>query len=161
MTPSSRWFMKNAMTAELSFSSVCRRCTRLEGSTGPANYRWQDRETCQSDIHDKWRGTAQQKNANKWNLRNAHMHAKKKERKKKSQQRQAAVLTNKLCKENVFVAANEGTDLRTSWLIIYPAGFMALINFPPLSLYLPFKVWSQPASGADNAGVSAASQPPL
>lgn len=32
---------------------------------------------------------------------------------------------------------------------------MALINFPPslpLSLYLPLKVWSQPASGADKAG---------
>lgn len=59
---------------------------------------------------------------------------------KQSQQRQAVVLTSKLCKENLFVAANEGTDLRTSWLIIYPAGFMALINFPLLSLYLLLKV---------------------
>lgn len=89
------------------------------------------------------------------NLKNAHMRA------RNSLQHQTAVLTSKLCRENLFVAANEGTDLRTSWLIIYPAGFMALINFPPLSLYLPLKVWSQPASGADNAGVSAASQPPL
>lgn len=89
------------------------------------------------------------------------MQSRQEKKKKKSQRHQAAVLTNKLCKENLFVAANEGTDLRTSWLIIYPAGFMALINFPPLSLYLPLKVWSQPASGADNAGVSAASQPPL
>lgn len=40
----------------------------------------------------------------------------------------------------LFAAANEGMDLRTSWLIIYPASFMALINFPPLSLYLPLKV---------------------
>lgn len=30
MTLSSRWFMKNAMTAELSFILVCLRCTRLE-----------------------------------------------------------------------------------------------------------------------------------
>lgn len=37
---------------------------------------------------------------------------------------------------NFFAAANEGRDLRNSWLIIYPAGFMALINFPP-SLSLP------------------------
>lgn len=59
---------------------------------------------------------------------------KKKDKKKKNERRQAAVLTNKLCKGNLFVAANEGTDLRTSWLIIYPAGFMALINFP-LSLF--------------------------
>ena len=124
------------------------------GSTGPANYRWHDRETCHSDIHDKWRRDDAAKHQ-QMNLKNAHMHA------RNSPQHRAAVLTSKLCRENLFVAANEGTDLRTSWLIIYPAGFMALINFPPLSLYLPFKVWSQPASGADNAGVSAASQPPL
>lgn len=24
------------------------------GSNGPANYRWQDRETCHLDVHDKW-----------------------------------------------------------------------------------------------------------
>lgn len=67
-------------------------------------------------------------------------------------------LTKKLWEEDLFEVANERTDLRTSWLIIYPAGFMALINFPPLSLYLPLKLWSQRASGADNGGVSAASQ---
>lgn len=75
------------------------------------------------------------------NLKNAHMHAVATGREKKSRRHRAAVLTNKLCEEeNLFVAANEGTDLRSSWLIIYPAGFMALINFPPLSLYLPLKV---------------------
>lgn len=104
-------------------------------------------------------GIAQQ-NTDRWILK-THTHARNRSDKTKQKQHQAAVLTSKLCEENLFVAANEGTDLRTSWLIIYPAGFMALINFPLLSLYLPLKVWSQPASGADNAGVSAASQPPL
>lgn len=131
------------------------------GSTGPANYRWQDRETCHSDVHDKWRRDSTAKHR-PMNLKNAHARTQsERQNKTKQKQHQAAVLTSKLCKENLFVAANEGTDLRTSWLIIYPAGFMALINFPLLSLYLPLKVWSQPASGADNAGVSAASQPPL
>lgn len=54
--------------------------------------------------------------------------------KEKSQQHQLAVLTNKLCRENLFLTANKGMALWTSWLIIYPAGFMALINFP-LSLF--------------------------
>lgn len=59
---------------------------------------------------------------------------------KRLRRHQAALLTHKLCKENLFAAANERTDLSNSWLIIYPAGFMALINFPPslsLSLSLP------------------------
>lgn len=55
-----------------------------------------------------------------------------------------AVLTGKLCgPELICRCTNEGTDLSSSWLIIYPAGFMALINFPHLpflSLYLPLKV---------------------
>lgn len=66
--------------------------------------------------------------------------------------------------ELICRCTNEGMDLSSSWLIIYPADFMALINFPHLpflSLYLPLKVWSQAASGADNAGVWAASQAPL
>lgn len=75
------------------------------------------------------------------NLKNAHARTQsERQNKTKQKQHQAAVLTSKLCEENLFVAANEGTDLRTSWLIIYPAGFMALINFPLLSLYLPLKV---------------------
>lgn len=57
-------------------------------------------------------------------------------RAKTTQRHQAAVLTSKPCKVNLFVAASVGTDLSTGWLIIYPAGFMALINFAP-SLSLP------------------------
>lgn len=79
-------------------------------------------------------GTAQQ-NPNKWIWETHTCMQSHKVKKKGASDRQAAVLTSKLARENLFVAVNEGTDLRTSWLIIYPAGFMALINFPPLSLF--------------------------
>lgn len=93
---------------------------------------------------------------------NTHTHTRTMPSRQKPTVSSCSFDTNKLLQgEFISQAANEETDLRTSWLIIYPAGFMALINFPPLSLYLLLKVWSQPASGADNAGVSAASQPPL
>lgn len=119
--------MKNVMTAELSFPplSVCaahiwrKHCSSQLSATG--------RETCRSDIHDKLRCGAAKRQ--QMNLKNTHEVATK-----TKQRRQLAVLTNKLSRENLFVAANEGTDLWTSWLIIYPAGFMALINFP-LSLF--------------------------
>lgn len=41
------------------------------GSTGPANYRWQDRKTCHSDVHDKWRRDSAAKHR-PMNLKNAH-----------------------------------------------------------------------------------------
>lgn len=94
------------------------------GSTGPANYRWQDSKTCHWDIHDKWRRDNTAKLWQKPHICTHSLH-------KTSQWHQPAVLTNKVCKDNLFVSTNEGTALRTGWLIIYPASFMALINFSP------------------------------
>lgn len=54
-TLSSRWFMKSILTAEF-FYAACLRCRHLEeAAVHPANYQWQDGETCHSDFYDKWR----------------------------------------------------------------------------------------------------------
>lgn len=54
---------------------------------------------------------------------------------KRAESRQPPFRKEKLSREDLFLVASEVTDLRTGRLIIYPAGFMALINFPsPLSL---------------------------
>lgn len=133
----------------------------MEGGTGPVNYQWEDRETCHSCVHNdkkkKKKTGGHSKNTSSWSLKKKKSKNANEPAHRCNYRHRLAVLTKKLCEEDLFEAANEkeGTDLGTSWLIIYPAGFMALINFPPLSLYLPLKVWSQRASGADNAGVSA------
>lgn len=113
-----------------------------EAAVLPANYRWQDGETCHSDFFDKWRKKRRQK----------HLMLTKK--KTQTRTMQPALFDNANFARKIYLRLQmKGTDLRSGSLIIYPAGFMALINFPlPLSLYLPLEVWSQPASGADKAG---------
>lgn len=137
-TLSSRWFMKSILTAE--FFCAARLCRRhLEGAAvHPANYWWQDGETCHSDLYDRWRKerAAKASNANKNTYTCSARTVGSTRHNKGLQHHRAALLTRKLCRENLFAAASEGRDLRNSWLIIYPAGFMALINFPP-SLSLP------------------------
>lgn len=132
-TLSSRWFMKSILTAEFFYAACLCRRELEEAPVHPANYWWQDGESCHSDLYDKWRKErpARTSNVNK----DTHTASIQLEQQKtRLRDHQAPLLTRKLCKENLFAAANEGTDLRSSWLIIYPAGFMALINFPLLSL---------------------------
>lgn len=115
-------------------SHLCRR--HLEGAAvHPANNWWQDGKICHSDLYDKWR-KEKASNANKHTYACTVRTLGSTRHNKRLQHHWAALLTRKVCRENFFAAANEGRDLRNSWLIIYPASFMALINFPP-SLSLP------------------------
>lgn len=56
------------------------------GSTGLANYRWQDREACHLDTHDKWRRDSTAKHQ-QMNLKNAHMHPITRKKKKKTKRK--------------------------------------------------------------------------
>lgn len=119
----------------------------FRGATGPSQLSMaRQKEPRHSDTW-KMKVGGRRKIDNIWILKKANMHITT-----ANSIRLVLTHTQNFACGYLFAAANEGMDLRTSWLIIYPASFMALINFPPLSLYLPLKVWSQPASGADNAG---------
>lgn len=132
-----------------SFLLVCLCLTHLEEPLVQANYRWHGRRNPVTQTHVTNEGGRTQKSRQHLDLKKANMHI---NTANSIRLQFSHTHTKNFACGYLFAAANEGMDLRTSWLIIYPASFMALINFPPLSLYLPLKVWSQPASGADNAG---------
>lgn len=113
-TLSSWWFMKSTLTAEF-LSAACLRRRRLEEAAAqPANYRWQDSRNLSLRFRWQMKKGESGESVGCW-LKYKHTpRARLEQQKKRLPDPQPALLTRKLCKENLFAAANEETDLRSS-----------------------------------------------
>lgn len=113
-TLSSWWFMKSTLTAEF-FAAACLHRRHLEeAAVHPANYRWQDSRNLSLRFRWQMKKGETGESIECWQK---YMHTpciQLEQQKKRLADHQPALLTRKLCKENLFAAANEGTDLRSS-----------------------------------------------